>query len=153
MNNLGFSGMSIRRDPNQHVKIGKRLSPGDVHVDRLNSRFLHAYMQEARNFVAGKVFPVIPSDRQSNYYPQYPKAYWMKSQLAVRAPGGRSAEVTFTTDNSGTYFADVIAGHVPVDKQTQANAEAPYDPMRDAVRFLAAQALLWKEIDWAAEGK
>ena len=70
MSNLGFSGMSIRRDPNQRVKIGKRLTPGDVHVDRLNTRFLHAYMQQASNFVAGRVFPVIPSDRQSNYYPQ-----------------------------------------------------------------------------------
>ena len=145
----GFSGLSITPNVGT-VRIGKRLTPADVHVDRLNSNFLLAYLQEGRGFVAGQVFPTIPTDRRSNYYPKYPKEYWLKSQLALRGPGAQSQEVHFDTDNDSTYFCNVIAGHLPIDEQTEANADAPYNPRRDATKFLAEQALLYREIDWAS---
>jgi hypothetical protein len=151
MYNPIFSGFQTVDMSQRRVKIGKRLTPSDVHVDRLNSALLHAYMQEAKNFVAGKVFPVVGSPERSNYYPQYDKAHLMKSQLDVRAPGAVSKEVLLATDNTGNYWIPVVAGNIPIDRQTQANAEAPYDPIQDATKVLAQQALLWKEVDWATQ--
>lgn len=144
-----FSGLIHKVDPGR-VKIGKRLTPADVHVDRLNSNLLHTYLQDERNFVAGRVFPIIPTANRSGYYASYPKAYWMKSQLEKRAPMAETAEVLFKTDNTGTYFVEVVGGHMPIDSQTEANTDAPYDPRADTTAFLYQQMMLYKEIDWAA---
>lgn len=141
--------LTLKANPSSIVRIGKRLTPSDVHLDRYNTDMLLTYLQEDSAFVHNKVFPTIPSPNRSNYYAKFDKEYWLKSQLALRAPGAKSAEVHFKTSND-TYFIPVIAGHIPVDDQTAANADAPFDPRADSVAFLAQQAMLYKEIEWAS---
>jgi hypothetical protein len=148
----GFSGIQIKDTytPNDLIKVGKRLTPADVHLDRLETNFSLAYANEAQRYVHMRAFPNLPVPRRSNYYALYTKGFWFKSQLAVRAPGSTSVPVQFGVDNTNTYFCDVISGHAPLDEQTEANAELPYDPARDNNLFLTEQAMLYKEIAWAA---
>jgi len=147
---MEFSGIHRVNAPNPRVKIGKRLTAADVHVDRLETTQSMAYMQLAENFVAGRAFPNIPSQDRSNLYALYTKSFWLKSQMLRRAPGAGSAELHYGVDNTNSYTCNVMAGHMPLDEQTAANAQAPYEPARDNQEFMTQQALLFKEIEWAA---
>lgn len=146
--NPNFSGLATRSNPNR-VKLGKRLSPADVHVDRLSTTELLAYMQDPSGFVH-RVFPTIGSDKQGGRYASYAKGPWLKSQLELRAPGAKSAEVHYTASTTA-YFIDVVGGHIPIDEQTEANADEPFNPRGDSTLFLAQQVMLYKEIDWASK--
>lgn len=143
-----FSGLVTKSRGPGLVKIGKRLTPADVHVDRLSTTELLAYMQDDAQFVH-RVFPTIPSDKQGGRFASYQKGPWLKSQLELRAPGARSAEVAYTATTT-PYFIDVVGGHMSIDEQTETNADAPFNPRADTNAFLAAQVMLYKEIDWAS---
>lgn len=117
----------------------------DVHVNRPLTNISIAYIQKAPDFIADKVFPIVPVMKQSDRYFSYDKKYWFQTQAAVRAPGTQSAGSGFHIDNTPSYFADVWAVHKDVDDQTRANADQPLDLDRDATLFCTQQLLLRRE--------
>ena len=48
------------------VQIKKAADLRDVHIDGPLSNISTAYMQEQTDFVAGRVFPVVPVEKQSD---------------------------------------------------------------------------------------
>lgn len=123
-------------------------SRSDVHVNRPLTNISIAYMQSADMFVADRVFPNIPVQKQSDRYFVYEKGQWLLSEMAKRAPATESAGSGFTIDNTPNYFADVYSLHKDVDDQTRANADATIDLDRDSTRYLTHQALLQREKVW-----
>jgi hypothetical protein len=121
----------------------------DVHVNRPLTQISIAYIQRAQDFIADKVFPIVPVLKQSDRYFVYDKAYWFQTQARVRAPATESAGSGFDIDNTPTYFANVWAVHKDVDDQTRANADQPLDLDRDATLFVTQQLLLRREIEFA----
>lgn len=120
----------------------------DVHVNRPLTNMSIAYIQKAQDFIADKVFPILPVSKQSDRYFVYTKDYWFRTGAAKRGPGTESAGGGFHVDNTPTYFADVWAWHQDVDDQTRANADEPLDLDRDATLFVTQQLLLRREIQF-----
>jgi hypothetical protein len=121
----------------------------DVHVNRPLTNISVAYIQRAQDFIADKVFPIVPVTKQSDRYFVYTKDWWFRNRAEKRAPGSESAGGGFHVDNTPTYFADVWAWHTDVDDQTRANADQPVDLDRDATLFVTQTLLLRREIQFA----
>lgn len=116
-----------------------------VHVNRPLTQMSIAYIQSDSMFVAGKVFPTIPVQKQSDRYFVYTKGDWFRDDVKKRAPGSESAGAGFGIDNTPTYFADVYSLHKDVDDQTRQNADQPLDMDRDATKFITQKHLLKRE--------
>ena len=72
----------------------------DVHVNAALSNISIAYMQEASGFVADKVFPIVPVQRQGDRYFVYNRGDLLRSEAQLRAPGTESAGGGFRLDNT-----------------------------------------------------
>jgi hypothetical protein len=130
-------------------------SINQVHVDAILTNASVAYIQSADNFIATKVFPIVPVDKQSNLYFKYTKEDWFRDDARLRADGAEAATSGYglTTDS---YYADVFAVKKAVGDQTMANFDNPLDPMRDAAKFTAQLILNRLEnqfvTDWFTTG-
>ncbi len=123
-------------------------SRGDVHINQPLSNISIAYMQAADNFVASKVFPSIPVEKQSDAFYVYPRGDWNRSFMQERGPSTEAPRGTYEISNE-LYFAKVYAGARLVADQIRANQDAAIDLDREAVEFLTHQGLLIREIRWA----
>lgn len=123
----------------------------DVHVNTPLTSISIAFLQDQKDFVARKVFPTVPVNKQSDRFYTYDKKQWFRSDARLRAPGTESAGSGFTVDNTPTYFAAVRAVHKDVDDQIRANADAAINPDRDATEFVTRDLMLEAEIDWASK--
>jgi hypothetical protein len=118
-----------------------------VHVDAILTNISIAYLQNQDNFIADKVFPVIPVDKKSDKYFTYTKNDWFRDEAQRRAGGTESAGGGYGL-STGSYSADVFAFHKDVDDQTLANADAPLNPLREATEFVTRRLMLRKEVQW-----
>jgi hypothetical protein len=118
-----------------------------VHVDAILTNISVAYLQRAENFIADKVFPVVPVDKQSDKYFVYSKNDWLRDEARVRTDGTESvgSGYNITTDN---YYADVYAIHKDIGDQTRANADAPINVDREAAEFVTHRLLTRREIQF-----
>lgn len=124
---------------------------GDVHVNIPLTNISIAYMQNPSGFVADRVFPNIPVDKQSNRYFRYDRSDFWRNQFRKRAPGTESAGGGWKVDNTPTYFAEVWALHKDIDDQIRANTDQPLDMDRDATIWLSQQGLISREVNWASK--
>ncbi len=123
---------------------------GDVHVNRPLTMISIAYMQSAVAFVADRVFPNIPVLKQSDRYFEYDRADFWRNQMEKRAPSTESSGSGWKIKNTSSYFADVWALHKDIDDQLRANTDDPLNMDRDATLWLGQQALISREVNWAA---
>lgn len=119
-------------------------TPGAVHVDRPLTNISIAYMQEADSFIARRVAPNVPVQKQSDLYFKYPRGFFMRDQMEKRGPASESAGSGYNVETD-SYRCDVWALHIDVDDQTRSNADAPLAPDTDATQFLSQQALIRRE--------
>jgi hypothetical protein len=119
--------------------------PGDVHVNRPLTNILVGYMQNAAAFVADRVFPNVPVQKQSDRYFVYNRGDFYRDTMAKRAPGTESAGDGFKVDNTPSYFCDKWALHKDIDDDLRANADDPLNLDRDTTLFLAQKAMLNRE--------
>lgn len=120
-----------------------------VHVNRPLTNISQMYMQQENDYIAAKVFPVVPVQKQSDLYFKYTKGDWFRNLAQVRAPGTESAGGGYnvTTDS---YYAPVIAIHQDVDPQIRANTDVPLNADRDATMWVTNEMLLYREISVVA---
>ncbi len=123
-------------------------SPSDVHVDSVLTALSVKYANDRDSYIAGKVFPTIPVQNQSDIYYKFNKGDWFRLEAQKRAPATVSAGggYTLTTDN---YFCDPWAIHKDVDDQTVANTDAPLNAFRNATEWVTDQLLLRRDAEWA----
>jgi len=122
---------------------------GDVHVNGPLGNISVAHIQSAAGFVAGRAFPGISSDKQSDLYYRYPRGEFNRNMMRKRAAGAQSAGAGYKVDTD-TYSADVWALHKDIPDQVRANADSPLNMDRDATIFLTQQSLLNREIEWTS---
>ena len=118
-----------------------------VHVDAILTNISVAYLQRAENFIADKVFPVVPVDKQSDKYFVYDKNDWLRDEAQVRADGTESVGSGYNI-TTATYYADVYAIHKDIGDQTRANADAPINVDREAAEFVTHRLLTRREIQF-----
>jgi len=105
-------------------------------------------MNEADNFVANKVFPTIPVQKQSDKFFTYNQADFYRDQAQYRADGTESAGSGYSL-STDSYSSAVWALHKDIGDQVRANSDSPLDPDADATKFLAHQMMIRQERDWA----
>jgi len=120
-----------------------------VHVDAILTNISVAYMQKQENFIANKVFPIVPVDKQSDKYFSYTKNDWFRDEARLRADATESAGGGYNLSTS-SYSADVWAFHKDVGDQTRANADAPINVDREAVEFVTSRLLLKMETEFVS---
>lgn len=118
---------------------------GDVHVNTPLTNVSVAYIQSATSFVAAKVFPNIPVQKQSDRYYVYNRGDFNRDEMELRAPGSESAGSGYTLDNTPTYFADRWSIHKDIPDEMRANADAALNPDREATIFVTTKALIRRE--------
>lgn len=118
-----------------------------VHIDAILTNISVAYMQQAGNFVATKVFPLVPVEKQSNKFFKYTKNDWFRDEAQVRADATESAGGGYNL-STDSYAAQVWAFHKDVGDQTRANADMPINLDREAAEFVTSRILLRQELDW-----
>jgi len=119
-------------------------SVSDVHIDVALTNISVAYVQDASNFIADKVFPIVPVGKQSNKYWKYEKGAFFRDEARKRAPGTESAGSGYKLGND-SYYCDPWAFHKDVDDNTVANSDDGIDPFRDAAVFCQNSLLIRRE--------
>ncbi len=122
----------------------------DVHVNAPLTNISVAYMQSAGNFIADKVFPVVPVDKQANIYWVYTKNDWFRDEAALRGAGTESAGGGYNVDSSNTYYCYPYAYHKDIPDQVRLNADAGIDVDRDATQLITQRLMVRRERIWAA---
>ncbi|RUQ78157.1 hypothetical protein ELZ22_17340, partial [Brucella abortus] len=124
-------------------------SRSDVHVNRPLTNISLAFVQDARNFVAGRVFPIVPVAKQSDAYFTYERGDFNRDEMRERAPGTESAGGTYEI-GTDTYYARTRAYHRDIPEQVRANADSPLSLDREATIFVTQKGLINREVNWAA---
>jgi hypothetical protein len=122
-------------------------TPRQVHVDRVLTNMSVAYMQADAQFVASKVFPIVPVTKRSDAFRTYAKDDWFRDEAEKRAPGTESSGGGFQM-GTDTYFCDTYAHHKDIDDQTRDNADEDVNLDRDATEFVTQRLLLKREKLW-----
>lgn len=120
-----------------------------VHIDRPLSNLSIAHMTNSEQFIAARVFPVVPVDHQSNKYRVWPKNAWFRDEARRRAPGTESAGGGWTLSED-TYSAEVWAFHQDVPDQVRNNADQDVNLDAAATRFVSEILMLRREIEFAS---
>ena len=118
------------------------------HVDAPLTNVSVAFIQDATGFVADKVFPTVPVNKQSDKFFTYDRRDWFRDEAQKRAPATESAGGGFNIA-TGTYFADVFAFHKDIDPQVRANSDAAINPDRDATEYVTQKMMIRRERQWA----
>lgn len=119
----------------------------DLHVNVPLTNVSVAYMQDKAQFIADKVFPRVPVQKQSDLYWKYSKSDWRRTDAQKRAPGTETAGVGWKVD-TGQYFCEVWGVHKDIDDQVRANADSNWRLDSDATTFVTNQLLLRRDLDW-----
>ena len=122
--------------------------PGDVHVNGPLTNILIAYMQKAENFVADRVFPIVPSQKQSDIFFTYDKSDWNRDDMQERAPAAETMGGTFDINKAPPFHCRVFGYHKDVPDQLRANEDSPISLDRDATTFVGHKVMLQKENRW-----
>jgi hypothetical protein len=122
-----------------------------IHVDAPLTNLSVAYIQDQNNYIADKVFPVVPVKKQSDRYFVYKKEDWFRDEAKERAPGTESAGGDYEIDNTPTYFCTKYSYHKDVTEDDRQNADDPLRPDQDAEEFVTDKMLLRRENLWAGK--
>ncbi|MFW6202593.1 MAG: hypothetical protein ACOC8B_08440, partial [Gemmatimonadota bacterium] len=119
----------------------------DVHVDAALTNYSSAFIQDAENFVAGRVFAPIPVQHKSDKYFKYDIGDWFRREVKVRAPGTEAPTGGWRL-STDTYIAERYSIADDVDHDQVENADAAIRPFRDATDYVTEQLLLEREAQW-----
>jgi hypothetical protein len=120
-----------------------------IHIDKPLTNLSVAYMQDASNFIADKVFPIIPVQKQSDTYFIYNRDDFFRDEAQERAKGTESAGGDYDVDQAPPYYAKKWAFHMDVTEEDRVNADQPLKPNEDATEFVSQKLLLRRENIWA----
>jgi hypothetical protein len=119
----------------------------DLHVNVPLTSVSVAYLQAAEDYIATKVFPKVPVQKQSDLYWRYSKTDWRRTDVERRGPSTESPGVGWNVTTE-SYFAHVYAVHKDIDDQLRANADSNFNLDSDSTKFITNQLLLKRDIDW-----
>lgn len=122
-----------------------------VHVNQPLSNVSVAYIQDQRDFVAARTFPIVPVDKESDVYYKYNKDDWFRDEAAPRAAGTESAGSGYNLTNTATYSCTEYGLHKDIPWRVRDNSDAVLQPDRDATIFLTQRGLLKIEKVWASK--
>lgn len=129
--------------------IQKAADIRDVHVDIPLSTMSVAYMQSLDEFIADKVFPIIPTPFLSNRYYRFSQDTFYRNRGRAWVPGTPMPQSRFDLDNTPTYSCQFRAFEYPLRWDIARNADAVVNLDRAAAEFVTRTLVLGREVEWA----
>lgn len=123
----------------------------NAHIDRALTNTSVAYMQDANNFIADKVFPIVKVKRQSDVFYIYNKGDFMRDEAQLRGAGSESAGGDYGVEASDPYYCRKHAFHKDVTAEERANYDEPLNADTDATEFVSQKMLIRREMEWASK--
>lgn len=123
----------------------------DAHIDRAMTNISVAYLQDADKFIADKVFPIIPVQRQSDLYYKYNKGDFMRDEARQRAAFTESAGGDYGVEASEPYYCRKHAFHKDVSPEERLNYDEPLNADQDATIFVTQKMLIRREMAWTSK--
>lgn len=124
---------------------------GQAHIDKALTNMSVAYLQDASAFIADKVFPTVPVNKQSDVYFVYNKGDFFRDEARVRAGAAESAGGEYGVSSANPYYCKVHAFHKDVTEQDRANYDEPLNADNDANDFVSQKMLVRREVEWASK--
>lgn len=115
--------------------------PSATHVDRLLTNFSVAYLQDAKEFVATRVFPFIPVDKKSDLYLTYDLGDIARDDMHVRANGDETMGIDWNV-SSGDFECENYGLHKDLTDRDYANADEPLELEKYTTELLTQKALI-----------
>ena len=119
-------------------------------VSPVLTNMLLAYKNADSRFVAGKVFPSIPVEKDSGTYYILTKKYWFLDLLERRAPGDEFGRVGYGVETA-TYAAATWGIEHKIADEIRANNQVPMALEQVGLQFLSNMSLIRKERAFAAD--
>jgi len=123
---------------------------GDVHVDGPLTNIAIAFAQLPDAFIADRVFPILPVQKQTDTFFTIPRGAWFRDEMKKRAPGALSAERTHDVSQD-SYSCDVFALHEMLADQIRANYDSPLQADREITEGLTQAGMIRKERQWVTD--
>lgn len=122
-----------------------------VHVQAALTMIATAYIQDEKNYVADKVFPVVPVEHQTDKYFAFSKDDFFRDEAQQRADTAESAGGGFNLNANNSYSADVWAFHKDLGEQTRRNADPAVDLDVATTKFCMMKMLIRRDRFFANE--
>lgn len=123
----------------------------NAHIDRALTNVSVAYMQDAKAFIADKVFPIVKVKRQSDVFYTYNKGDFMRDEAKVRGAASESVGGDYGVEASEPYYCRKHAFHKDVTPEERANYDEPLNADTDASDFVTQKMLIRREMEWASK--
>lgn len=123
---------------------------GDVHVNAPLTNISVAFLQNPNNFIASKVFPVVPVSKRSDVYFQFDRGYFNRNEAKVRAPNTPSAGGDYAL-STASYLCEVKAYHKDIADQIRHNADSMLNLDVEATEFVTHKLLIEREASFASQ--
>lgn len=120
----------------------------DIHIDRALSEIAIAYQNT--QFVADRVFPMVPVDHQSDKFYTWDKGSWLRNSVEKRTPGDTYPEGRMKI-SSDTYYADIFHLAYPIPDEDVKNQDDVIELEQTGAEWLAHQFMLNREIQVATD--
>lgn len=127
-----------------------RIQTSNVHQDVALSNLSIAYAQEESRLIATQVFPEVPVDKRSDKYYIWARDFWHRAVMARKSAGSKTPRAGLGINNA-TFTCDGYWLGYQLDRDSLANEDAAVDSERAATEWLTYQALLNREIKFAAD--
>lgn len=119
-------------------------------VDPVLQNLAIGYSQSQDRFIADRLAPAVPVDKDSGTYYIYTKQYWFQNDMKHRAPGGVYPRGEFGL-STGTFTTIQKALAFPLADEVRANSQVPGDLESAAVRWLTQMGLMSREIGFSTD--
>lgn len=119
-------------------------------VDPVLTNLLVGYQQADSRFIASRLFPYVPVEKDGGLYYIFTKKYWFVDALKVRAYGAKFARSGYGL-SSATFKTLQWGLEHQIPDELRLNSTLPMDLEQAGMRWLAGQSNLRKEIQFAAD--
>src|ERR1700758_4455139 len=125
-------------------------SAAQLHVDHFLTNMAVAWSQDQKNFVADKVFPIVPVTNESDLYAIYKREFFYRTgQMTPRALGARPPATGYEITEGSYRCIEWSLEHL-IDARVRVNADQPLDPDLAGMRLLQTQALIQRDTLWTS---
>lgn len=119
-------------------------------IDPVLTNMLVGYMQADDRFVASRVFPILPVEKQGFTYYTFTKKHFFLDELKSRAPGGEFARSGYGV-STASGLAQLWGLEHPIADEARANNQMPMSLEQAGLRWLAQMSLIRKERAFSAD--
>lgn len=124
------------------------ITPNQVHIDVPLTNLTVAQLQSDENFIADKVFPNVPVDKQSGKYYTWPRGQFNRvGDVKKLAPGVESETIDLNVSQDN-FFCEVYALGMEFTEQMLGNVDNQLNVRLAGATMLATRMRLKREIDW-----